>query len=754
MKHSMPSHHALLAFVLFAVACLLEASLQPASAQDWPTTEWEVTTMGTVGSLDEAVKDEYREWVSKDLQAASAWLEGIGYEKPELRLYGGTEGGRYVTTFDYNYAENRPNSASGAYYDNEEKKIFLNPRLFRDGSGDPQAPDALRDGHVTYSEGYMLSGVHELFHAVQEAYTPIEPTLDPLKWIWEGAAEAVRYAWAGKEYGTVYIPGRDYDFPLHNPRIGTGNRAQLQAYNTGHFWYYLGEDLGAPDRISYLRSVLEELRKDTDESRQGLGPVARALEVHDGGLYNLYPQFIARHAHDPDDHFHRPKRLSLRRAEVIFDDETDLIPLEPLTTNAYQVQAHVPPGETAGLEIEFERDHEALHLIVDAVRYDLPASVEDERNVFRTALTGREEPYEFFVRVANVGPEPAETEARRYTLRLALSPIDACDGDRMWAAIHPDIRTRTQLLPPAEYEQRYPDHHVAVGELRISGLVNDGGVTCTQPVQVGTDPEMAPAEVAQWGERMQQQIQGMSEEELMEMAQRLEEAGPGRTPDQYVQGALETAEESGMDPLPNKSTLISIFSPNALSWQRHLRTELPSPSSIRDALFKDDPLVPYDHAGVGGWLSNSGVDVSIIIPGKAPSELREDTEYEARATLGYSRGEGKVVKTRRSVAGPGHRGYSPTWQVFEGWHEQLRPDASSGEPWMMRGTVTIEEITGASIRGTFDLSGVAHWMRAECPKNPLNRLGIQRRCKDEQRDGPVSITGRFEAPATELSRDP
>lgn len=105
----------------------------------------------------------------------------------------------------------------------------------------------------------------------------------------------------------------------------------------------------------------------------------------------------------------------------------------------------MPPGETAVLRIAFEEDayhqehSEDLHLIDDDDRYDLSRDEDDKSNVFRQKLAGRVEPYEFFVRVANVAPKPAESEKRQYVLKLNLGEVEPCGPETMIAALNEEV---------------------------------------------------------------------------------------------------------------------------------------------------------------------------------------------------------------------------------------------------------------------------------------------------------------------------
>jgi hypothetical protein len=103
-----------------------------------------------------------------------------------------------------------------------------------------------------------------------------------------------------------------------------------------------------------------------------------------------------------------------------------------------------------------------------------------------------------------------------------------------------------------------------------------------------------------------------------------------------------------------------------------------------------------------------------------------------------------LKKSRRNVS----PNSDASWQGLEGWIEQVQSDPSL-EPYSMRGTVTVERITGAVIEGTFQLTGMGNYARGECPPNPMNLGSISRKCKADNRNGAVSVSGTFAAPAVQ-----
>jgi hypothetical protein len=574
---------------------------------------------------------------------------------------------------------------------------------------------------------------------VQYGYTSTWPAA--LDWLTESTAEAVRYAWGAREYGTIQVHQRmSYDLPLHEPFTGAGCTARSEYYRSGHFWYHLGADLGSRDRITYLHDLFDKLRANPDVARHGLGAIDAALAPFSGGLYNLYPQFIARHA--PDTSFYRYETIVplTPAAPVVVDHGPKFTKLRGMAARAWLVQAMVPPNTKAGLTVQLDQDHPDLHLVVDTMRYDVPPPT-GERNVFRTALDGRAAPYEFVVRVANVAPDPSRSDDRPFAIEFRLADVDECDATQLWAATHPVVQQF--LMPPLQYRQRYESAlgtSPVAGTLHIQGLVADGGTSCTHPLTIASNPARPDTAM---GRRLQQRLSQMSPQEMMALAQRMTAQSQGGQPPTMEQMAKILADDPSIDSLMTKSTMLHVWSPSAVYWQRSAQPTSTAMANF-NAYTQDGPAVPWSHSGVGGWQPNAGGHAVIIIPDVAPDALREDSTYRAVGTMQYSRGDGVLKKSRRNVS----PNSDASWQGLEGWIEQVQSDPSM-EPYSMRGAVTVERITGAVIEGTFQLTGMGNYARGECPPNPMNLGSISRKCKADNRNGAVSVSGTFAAPAVQ-----
>jgi hypothetical protein len=720
----------------FCAAIVLLAVAPRAPQAQW-VTAWKIADVS--GSLD-SVQTQF---LIEQLEESSRWLASLGFKKPTLDDNPDFAGVERITGY---YDSNKTGTCGNvaALYDSDEK-IYFSSGLFRPGAvvidpaslSDPSRP-------VSLDEGYLLSPVHEIFHAVQTSHLSWTERTGNLKWFDESSAEAIRYAWGEHKYGSIDLhERRSYDEPLHEPFIAVGCGANSEIYRTGHFWYHLGGDISSRDRVAYLETILKTLASPTaDLSRGGIKAIAEALKNVDGGLYNLYPQFIARHATDTL-HYRYEQRVQLTPANPqVIDHTKELKPARELAAAAWLLTVKPQKGRKTGLTIQLTDDHPDLHLIVDTTRLDVPPP-RRERNVFRTTIQTHQDSVQFLVRVANVAQDAGQSQDRPYAIEFRLGEVTPCDPVQLWAAVHPSAQV--YLTPPQQYLQQLgtgPGNEPGESELNIQGLITDGGTSCANPVSVSSNPSAPDLNM---GSRLQQQVSQMTPQEMQAMAMRMAaRMQPGKNPtaDDIV-NALRA--EPMVDSTVKMSSMIQVFSPNAVFWQRGSQPSF-NPAQIANYA-ADKPIVAWNHAGLGGWQPHSGSQAFIIVQDVAPEALREDTTYAAVAAMQYSRGEG-VMKTSRSGTTPQS---SDNWQGLEGWIELVSNDASV-EPYSLKGTVTIERITGISIEGTFSLTGMGGFERAECPKNPTNLPFISQKCKIETRTGALSITGRFVTPFVGVSQ--
>lgn len=815
----------------------------PAAAQQWSTTDWQIAGVSNQGELSEQAQSHLEakfDWLEDELGRSSQWMQGLGFKGPKYQF--NSVLGKYRAYYDADYGVGNQCGQALANYNEANAHIELGPGIFQTGSGNPQAPKGLRDGDITYDEGYMLSPVHELFHAVQYGY--VGASLNNTLWIQEGTAEAVRHAWAHKAYGGSGLRPRDYDYPLHRPRQGTGCGAAIEAYDTAHFWYHLGADIGSPDRVAYLDDVFAALADNFNSSRGGLAAVDEAL-AKQGGLDELYPQFIARHTRGAkaDRFFESVRNVSLAGA---YDRASPQAVVPPVASHAYHVKVKADEGdEPLGLRIALAKEHPDLHLIVDGQRHDTAAGPDERRNAFHVNLDSGEQ-QSYFVRVANVSDNAAESKKRRYTLKLSLGePPAACSPEGMMTTLNadgfvpatgllfepdlilvpgaaagssmptsprgvkgfpslPQAQGASDLPQPPGAEQIAPGS----GQLTINGLVTAGGTGCTGHVlsaqalgsklggaeTVGEVKNKA-AELKRKAQELKKQYGGLSEKQFRDMSPQQRQALMRK-----MRQLSGSAEEDNNGP---GDVAVRIFSPNPLAWQRNFLAPPANTVSNR----RGDAFA-LKHGGYGGWQDNEASNLVLHLKGTPPGALREGGTYEAVASIPAGGGEA-VRKSPGEVLTP-----SPLYTRWEGRFRPVHYVPLSPEPkaeaeraraedkrecrqkkqrakqrlqqkkqkhpdrllstrpiekrncdykgtafegttralyGRLTGTVSIEEITGAQVRGRFQLEGDGALVATNYSFTyETTRSGQRYRTGSEEtettRRGPIKIQGSFSAP--------
>ncbi|MFK7908031.1 MAG: hypothetical protein AB8B69_23070, partial [Chitinophagales bacterium] len=578
------------------------------------------------------------------------------------------------------------------------------------------------------------TSVHELFHAIENAYMGDEQFRGGNKYDWmtEGMADAVILAYQKKMFGgsgsnlikQQYSKNdRYYDYPLHEPKDVNDNSCG-ECYSTRIFWYTLGEIIRSEDNIAYLHDVLSEDMKPN----AGIDALHKTLQKYkDEGLYHYYPEFIR-------------KKNNRKWIRGLYDNpvietytfnnqkqkKTHTGTAKKIATNAYGFVVKMPANKVAGVRIAFETDNPDLHLIVNEERFDLPKeiSLTEERNIFRTTVTKTDT---FYVRVANVAPNPGESVDKNYKLTVELTPIDPCSGDLMLSTIHPHFIESAKatsemtdqlsgligmqsggqftglaniIKPAAEFERDFEPvegMHPSKGNLVFTGLVSDRGDACvdhigTNPMLdvAGEDGEMDEAAMEGRLEDMFKDMQNMSPEEMEKIMQKTISIT-----DQMLKGAPQLEDETMLGEMMESiagtegSTLLKIYSPNALSWQLDI---------IADAR-------SFKHGGVGGWRANSAAQIFIKLKGISPSQLEEKKSYEVEMVLESADDEAEL---EAYLSWNGREHLLPKEEddlvqsiAFEGKTNTVYLNKITG-------TVTITKITGADVQGTLNLIGYGY----------------------------------------------
>ncbi len=769
-------------------------STSKAQNNQWLSTKWEVFCAGdmkqtltdTTDYNFECNQDNISGAAANaryDLQEASKWLKGLGFRAPIITIMptvnvngegetikdptNGSEVNnvtnvKYVAYISDKKNEDTDGTKSYGLY-NTDHILYLSSNTYFTLKGKKNSPDKIG------------TSVHELFHAVENAYMGDEQFKGGNKYDWmtEGMADAVILAYLDKMHPGQVADGvgvqyaktdRYYDYPLHEPKDVKDNSCG-ECYNTRSFWFTLGGILKSDGRIGYLHDVLSEDMKPN----AGIDATHKALtKYHEQGLYHYYPEFIR-------------KRSNKNLITIMYDNpigkkytfgdkaQKDIHTgkAKKIATNAYGFTVNMPPNKVAGVKISFETDHPDLHLIVDDERLDLPSEIDltEDRNIFRTSI---EKTDTFFVRVANIAPKPGESIDRDYKLVVEITPIEPCSGEVMLSAIHPSLLEATKaaermsdqlapfialqtggqmtgfqnvIKPAKEFEREFEPvtgMHPSIGELQFSGLVNDKGNACVD--HIGTNPmldlagegeEINEAEMEARLQEMFKNMQNMSPEEMEKMMQETtniaDQMGKGhtKTPDKTMLGEmLETAAGT------EGSTLLKIYSPNALSWQWDVIGEGRN----------------YKHSGIGGWTSNSAAQIFIKLKGITPSQLQENKEYEVEMVT-QSVDDSAELPAYVSWVGrehplPKEEGDLVQTLAFEGTTQSVALTRITGK-------VKITKITGADVQGTLNLVGTGY---KEVEKYNFTYDDKNRIDGDEIKDsdtvqGQLKITGSFKAPA-------
>jgi hypothetical protein len=531
------------------------------------------------------------------LTAALRWYESLGFRPPLLDR--GPEG-RYQAEF---VQAGFSSTGELAVYANTKdmngvEQALIRFNLFHYGTNNQAAnsdENSLRE--------LILTPVHELFHAIQSGYGPRVSK----KWVDEGMAEAALQAWArtqGEE--PHFVTPEGYNKPLEDQGGFADKEKKVEdGYSAAHFWYKLGEELRAPDRIAYLTDVLAApYRGDLWEwLDQGL--------ARHGGLADAYTRFIAGQVRDTT------LFSEFRRVGLDYTNRTEVVrgTVAERATEAFHLTFRIPAGERAGLEVAVLDDHPDLRLVVEEGRYD-EASDANPRNRYREALDGTGEQVSYLVRLANIADVPADSRARPYRLRFVLRPLDTCSPTVMAQAINPEgggigVQTTERFDPTGELRP-------LESTLRFEGLVDDAGDACTQGIAeptslsglFGKGPAPSPSAI--------------------ERLAALKESAANSDPDPAtIAKMLAGAGALFRPPEGVEMTLLHVFTPHSGLWQLGFSTE---PFATK-------------HSGLGGWSENATGQVLLTLPDVAPHQLEPGERYRAVAATAEFEAEAVPTQT-------------------------------------------------------------------------------------------------------------
>lgn len=349
---------------------------------------------------------------AQDLETATRWLLGLGFDRMAIEEASRTCVARIS---DETWDEELQTRTLGTY-DADSEKLFLWVDL------DEELMQAETEEDFEQGLRDLYTPVHELFHAVQEGYYG-EDDHEGIAWITEGTAEAVMMAYVKHHEPDNLAPVemRRFDHPLHRPDPYLDDDD-----DTARFWIGVGTLIESRDHVQYLREVLRQVALD-DAEHDGLPAVDSALESW-GGLYRLYPRFLARRIEWNEETFGEARELAPVRLPAGDDEETWTRPergtVEVAEVAGRWMRLEADPGggdRPVELTVWIEDDLPELHLLVENELFSRAVP----RNRYTTVVApGERRPLD--VVVANVAETAVETEPREVRLGVRLRELNQC----------------------------------------------------------------------------------------------------------------------------------------------------------------------------------------------------------------------------------------------------------------------------------------------------------------------------------------
>ena len=588
----------------------------------------------------------------------------------------------------------------------------------------------------------------ELVFAIQHNSMPHHVWIgDEYQWLLEGSAI---FAAVQATRTSVVIPPPMLSDPLHI------TRSRDHDERTAMLWKDLGTQYERPlSGIEYLHHVYQA---DLEPNR-GLTGLHEALQTYEvNGLYDYYPEFIARITHAPE--------LEHR---VYFDNEdgayefdewpygaaTGVVEriytgtMNPVAAHAYDIEISSAGEGPVSVTVRLEGPRDALHLSVDK-------EMADEYNVYESILTaGRDT---LAIRIANISPRPASSVEQPYTLRVILDRLETCSDDALRAALNPysprlraEVRTLMARWQGMQLLDSTGTGMTTLGQAQYS-FNGDGGMACVSYFGVSDvewmhqhDPDPPDAEATLEEIIARNMPRAVRETGLTEAQIRMLLSGrqpPGVT-GADMRRLMEVIQEIAAEPqsatAEASGVYFHIFEPN-------LATAL---VGIAPERLSDKDLVATRHNGLSGWRGNSASNLIVYLPGTQASEIEAGGTYNAVA---YSLSDDPLPTT---VEGPETNSAFYTW--WNGDWETYRCDGEQQEDFVgtqetiwghLTGTVRIESVSRASVRGSFDLAGSGQQETITYTLEPTDHATCRRapEVEDDLVTISVSASGSFVAP--------
>ena len=769
------------------VFCLF---LPAVTVAQWPTTQWNVVcTDATLASIEasllaegaspgEAQEGAQRECDDSvttpasaaalarlDLETSSEWYSNLRFRTPVVEFV------------DEHYMAYLADELIGSpdaigVYDWDLEKMLMRSTFYIEvdstgGTSGGIRPTAGREpacenppsrgagGGSTAVYSGVETVVHELFHAIQMNY---DSSSSADSWISEGTAEGATLGWIRKSRGIrgqYSVP--DLSNSLHIPEGATANQRYDAGYWRADFWFRIGEIIDPDNYIGYVEPLLRE----NLETRHGLGGVHEGLKAwHSDGMYYYYPLFIAE-AGEARYQYTQTGCSSLDIAFAGGTIEREMpATVKPVAAHHHRIIVNDALAEEAyGIVVEIESDHPDLHLAIGPLLFNTGEGGV-RRNRFQTVMIGDGDPDTLMVRVANIAPEPTSSRERSYTLKVRLGRVDPCSEYALVAPLNPssaEARTHVQLAEAFRRYQLATDTEEVVYPLGEASLnvAGDGGSACISHFGVsdlewtseqeedfdyeGTRDDVIarnmPRAVAETG-FTEGEIRAIIDEGTM----------PAGATREQIMTLMRIIREAAAQPLTDDAersgVLFHIFAPNLIA--------VLAGGVSSESLSNEDNVVTR-HGGVGGWQANSAANLIVYMPGTRASEIEGGQTFEA---IAYA-----LAPEDDDTPPPGPKTSTVVYTTWDGTWKNLTCNGITDSYFVgtqttnwgrLSGSVTIENVTPASIEGSFSLSGpgtrevVAHRQERSNPYNPRCPYSVQ--VDEDSSSSAISATGNFSAP--------
>ncbi|MEY8117810.1 hypothetical protein AB9F26_05995 [Falsihalocynthiibacter sp. BN13B15] len=250
-------------------------------------------------------------------------------------------------------------------------------------------------------------------------------------------------------------------------------------YRRGHFFFNLGRDLNPANPEEYLAKTSHQ---EPNPAHSGLIWLDKTIQSHATdvkweGLFDYFPEFIARHADDIEEHF----SPQANKGEFEFsptdeagtsdyDGESDSIAADPREVVISFGKGTWPKSPKQENQVflfvqEFEKNNtgeDPLSMVVDS-------QVVEKTSKYKRAVWANPSAAQLklFNRVANVSRKPEESRAKNYTLKQSLQRVrwapDICylKSAPFTLSLDPKLSDVTQADIAKQIEKGYAEWQVA-----------------------------------------------------------------------------------------------------------------------------------------------------------------------------------------------------------------------------------------------------------------------------------------------------